>query len=288
MGGSSGGSSAGQISYPAYMETKHTAWLDEIDTLIAAVSNPFTGATAYDPDADLAANTAQVAVFNDVVVALDPNSDWSSFWTIAQTKLETDVFSDTLIAAKVAAYTATILARYTQDILPIFQRGMQTVRAVMTSAFTIGEALLTADAQRDVDKFEADLKRDNEKIKNTLISTSTDSMLASLAQEVTANQNLAATTIEANRIKIVAKHEKNETNIVIEEKEELWDFELYTFAGNMLAAIAGAASATSGKKVSTGQSVLGGAMSGAAAGASVGGPWGAAIGGVLGGLGGLL
>ncbi len=289
MGGSGGGGSAGQVSYPTYMETKHSTWLDEIDTLIAAATNPFTSATAYDTDAALTANAAQVAIFNDVVVALNPDNDWLDFWTIAQNKFEADVFSDTLIEAKVAAFKANVLARLTQDILPVYQRGMQNVRAVMTSAFTIGEALITADAQRDVDRFEADLKRDNEQNKNNLISHSTDAMLASLNHKITANQSLATTTIESNRIKIVAKFEENEANVAFSEKEELWDFELYAFAGNVLASIGGAASATSGKKISTGQSVLGGATSGAAIGAQVTGtPMGAAVGGIIGGIGGLL
>lgn len=288
MGGSSGGGSSGQVSYPSYMETAHSDWLDEIDTLIAAASNPFTSVTAYNPDTSLAANATQLAVFEDLVTALDPSSDWSDFWTIAQAKLEADVFSDSLIIAKVAAYLANIQARLRQDILPPFQRGMQDVRAVMTSAFTVGEVLLSADAQRDANKYEADLKRDNEDKKNTLISHAADAMLQSLNQELTAAQTLSSTTIEANRIKIVAKQEENERNITYDEKEELWDFELYIFAGNVLASISGAASATTGKEVSTAQSVLGGAMSGAAAGASIGGPWGAAIGGVLGGVGGFL
>lgn len=290
MGGSSGGSSSGKVSYPAYMETKHSDWLDEIDTLITAATNPYTAATAYDPDTIFTENAAQLSLFNTAVQALDPDTDWADFWTIAQTKLEANVFSDTLINAKVAAYTATILARHTQDILPIYQRGMQDVRSVMTSAFTIGEALLTADAQRDVDKFEADLKRDNEMKKNELISHAADAMLQALNQSIIAQQNLTTTLVESNRIKVVAKFEENDAQVTFDEKEELWDFELYTFAGNMLASVAGAASPTTGKKVSTGASVLGGAMSGAALGASVssGNPMAAGIGAVVGGIGGLL
>lgn len=290
MGGSSGGSS-GKVEYPDYMQTKHEDWLDEMDTFISAATNPYTSATAYSPDTALSENATKIALFNDAVQALDPDSDWSGFWTVAQNKLEADVFSDALIDSKVAAYSASILARLSQDILPIYQRGMQDVRAVMTSAFTIGEALLTADTRRDIDKFEADLKRDNETKKNELISHAADAMLQSLQQTITAQQALTSTVIESNRIKIVAKQEENDGNVEYDEKEALWDFELYTYAGNLMASIAGAASATTGKKTSKAASAIGGALSGAAAGAQMGtvaGLPGMAVGAIAGGIAGLL
>ena len=101
-------------------------------------------------------------------------------------------------------------------------------------------------------------------------------------------QALSQITAEANRIKIVAKVEETEKNLKYDEQDALWDLEMYQYGGNILASIAGAASGTKGKEVSTGASVLGGAMSGAAAGASIGGPIGAGIGGVIGGIAGLL
>lgn len=295
MGGSSGGGggSSGAVSYPAYMEAKHSTWLNEVAALITAGvagDNPYTTAAAYDPDTALADSAAKLALFNDIVIAFDPDGDWADLWTIAQNKLETAVFSDTLIDAKVAAYNANVMARYNTSVLPRYQRGMQDVRAIMTSAFTIGESLLTADVTRDVNKFEADLKRDNEMKKNELISHATDKMLEALGLQLEGYKTLSQYTTETNRIKIVSKQEENERNIKFDEQDALWDLELYQFGNNVLASIAGAASVTKGKEVSTGASVLGGAMSGAAAGMAISGgnPIGAGIGAVVGGIGGLL
>jgi hypothetical protein len=178
MGGGSG--SSGQVGYPSYMETTHSNWLSIVELIIAngvAAASPYTAAVAYDPDSILSNNDIVMDQFNTLVLAFSPDSDWSTLWTVAQNKLETSVFSDTIINAKVAAYNANALARLNTDVLPRYQRGMQDVRAVMTSAFTIGEAIITSDITRDVNKFEADLKRDNEIKKNELISHATDGLL---------------------------------------------------------------------------------------------------------------
>ncbi len=297
MGGSSGGSS-GKVSYPDYMETKHSIWLDEVQALITAgVSgdNPCTGLVAYDTDTDLADNAAKVAAFSSIITAFDPDSDWSDLWEVAQTKLEADVFSDALINEKVATYKANILARLRIDVLPKYQRGMQNVRAVMTSAFTIGEAVLTADAQRDIDNFEAELRHKNENTKIEVVSHATDVMMAAMVQQAELYKSLVHYGVETNRIKIVAKNEENERNLSYDVQDALWDLELYQFGGNALASIAGAAATTLGKGPSKAQSAIGGAMSGAAMGAMTGakmgsgfGVYGAVIGGVLGGISGLL
>lgn len=297
-GGNSGGGSSGAVSYPAYMEAAHSTWVTAVGALIvagAAGDNPYTGITAYDPTTDLAANATAVGTFNSLVTALDPSSDWSAKWAIAQTKLETDVFDDTSIEAKVAAYSAQVLARLSNSILPVYQRGMQTVRSVMTSAFTIGEALLTADAQRDIDKYEADLRQSFENRKYELISHATDLMLQGMAQVIESAKGVAHYVIEANRIKLVSLQEEIDLNVKYDEQDALWDLELYKFGGNILASISGAASATKGQEVSKAKSVLGGALSGAAAGAAIGSvvpgigtTIGAGAGALLGGLGGLL
>lgn len=106
-------------------------------------------------------------------------------------------------------------------------------------------------------------------------------------QHLTLYQALGQLTTEANRIKIVAKGEENERNITFDKLDATWDLEMYQYGANMLASIAGATAATSGREPSTAQSVLGGAMSGAAMGSAIMPGMGTAIGAVAGGLAGL-
>lgn len=122
--------------------------------------------------------------------------------------------------------------------------------------------------------------------RNLLIDSHMGKALIHTSEYLKCLQSLAVLNIEANRIAIVANKEENDMNIEIEAKEELWDFELLQYAGNMLAAVSGGT--VSPKTPSTGQSALGGAMSGAAVGAQVGGGYGAIIGAIIGGIGGLL
>jgi len=232
----------------------------------------------------------------------------------------TDIFTAGTVAALVAAYQADLEARRDASYKPAYKVGMLNVNSVMNSSFVLGDTLITAEVAREVAKFSADLNFQNEQKKleyqniqgqynlghnsniikrdNVIVShdTANRAFNASVADAIMAKdiahlglyQALSQITTDANRIKIVAKVEETEKNYKYDEQDAIWDLEMYQYGGNMLASIAGAASSTKGKEVSTGASVLGGAMSGAAAGASIGGPWGAAIGGVVGGIAGLL
>ena len=233
---------------------------------------------------------------------------------------DSSILTPANLAASVAAYQADLEARRDTSFKPAYKVGMLNVNSVMNSAFVLGDTLLTAEVARGVAKFSADLyfqneqkKIDYEQIKsqentahnaniinrdNVIVShdTANRSFNASVADAIMAKDVahlglyhvLGQLTAEANRIKIVAKVEENDKNIKYDEQDALWDLEVYQYGGNMLASIAGAASTTKGKEISTGASVLGGAMSGASAGAMIGGPMGAGIGAIVGGVAGLL
>jgi len=109
-----------------------------------------------------------------------------------------------------------------------------------------------------------------------------------MLQRVAWEEGYVKVFIESQRIKIVAKKEQNDIDMVIDEKDGLWDLEVFTHVGNFLAAPGGGVVDPNAGRPSATQSMLGGAMSGAAAGAMVGGPWGAVAGGVLGAASGLL
>jgi len=237
----------------------------------------------------------------------------------------TDPFSDANIDASITAYQTDLEARRDADFKPAYKVGMLNVNAVMSSSFVLADALITAEVARNVSKFSADLYFQNEEKKlkyeelqasentahnkniiarDNLIVMQTNSRMtfASAASSDIISKELQILdffrllghlTAEVNRVKLVAKQEETETNVKYDERDSLWDLEIYQHGNNVLASIAGAASATKGAEVSTGASVLGGAMSGAAMGANPAlmaatGGMSVPIGAVLGGLGGLL
>jgi len=102
-------------------------------------------------------------------------------------------------------------------------------------------------------------------------------------------------SVEANRIKIVAKKEQTDQDAVIDDSDAKWDLEVFQYGGNLMAAIGGGTAIPNLAKKNAAASVIGGAMMGAASGAMVGaqigaggGPYGAGIGAVLGAAVGLL
>jgi len=95
---------------------------------------------------------------------------------------------------------------------------------------------------------------------------------------------VAKMTIESRRINAVAKKEQIAEQADFDEKEGLWQVELFGFAQNLLAGPSGGTSQNQ-KRPSKAVSALAGALSGAAAGAMVAGPYapvGAAVGAVVG------
>lgn len=323
MGGSSGGgSSSGQVSYPGYMQTMHESWLDAIDaqiTVVTAGDNPYTTAIAYDPDCVLNATNYIISLFYDDLLLQTPDTDWGSNFDIVAAKYTPstitaiskyvfgDIFSDANMTTLVTAFQTDLESRRDTDFKPAYKIGMLNANAVMTSAFVIGDSLLTAEVARNVAKFSGELYYKNEEKKlayegmkadannaENKVALQYDSNISTGGQQITDAtykkldffRLLGHLTADANRIKIVAKTEEAVKNIEYDVKDDLYDLEVYTYGQNMLAGIAGGT--TSKGTPSTSQSVLGGALSGAAAGAAIGGPVGAGIGAVVGGLAGLL
>ena len=338
MGGSSGssGGSSGAVDYPAYMKTQHEDWLDDVATDIptAQSANPYATATAYDPDCELAATNYVISQFYDIVMGIDPDIDWGSNYDVAVAKFDekiitvindytfASIFDDVHVTDLINSYQSDLEARRDNDFKPAYKVGMQNVNAVMSSAFVVGDALITSQVARDVAKFSAELNFKNEEkllqyeqvqagehtehnrniiTRNQLeiqqeVSKGSFAMNGEqgidklLSTQLQFGTSIAQMTGDANRIKIVAKGEENERNIKFDTKDATWDLEMYQYGGNMMASIAGSAISSGAEEPSTGASVLGGAMSGAATGAMAtgGNPMGALAGGIIGGIAGLM
>jgi hypothetical protein len=300
------------------------------DITTAQAANPYSTATAYDPDCVLAANNYVIGKFYDIVDAIDPDVDWAANFDIAEAKFDeqtitaitaysfSTIFDSAHVAALVSAYQTDLETRRDNDFKPAYKVGMQDVNAVMSSAFVIGDALITSQVARDVAKFSAELDFKNEEkqlqYEQVKAQENTDhnrSIIARNQLEVQqaiskgqfglsggqAISGLLSTqlqfgvaisnlTADANRIKLVAKQEEYDKNLKYSRQDAVWDLEMYQYGGNVLASIAGTAIKQEGE-VSTGASVLGGALAGAAAGAALG-PVGALSGGAVAGVGALL
>ena len=256
MGGSGGGSS-GKSDWPDYMKTYHGQFLGEMDAFLntAQVANPYTTVAPYNPDTDLAAMGTAVTNYGSALASFDTG----------------------YISNAITAISADILDELNTREIPVFEAGMSAINATQSSGFVIGEATIIARAS------------------------------AQIAREASALHSLAAVgvldgrgrllqfTLEHNRMKIAAKTDQAKDKLEIDIHEVTWELDLYTYVGNMLAAIGGGRGGSSVSKPNKTASTIGGALSGAAAGAMVGSvvpgigtTVGAVVGAVVGGVGGYM
>lgn len=290
-GGGSSGSSSGKVDYPEYMKTMHGTWLTAVaaDIVTATTGNsPYYSATAYDPATPLAAMDTAVCAFNTVVDALSNESDWDSAMT--QAKITVDaLISETYITADIAAFADVLDDQVDNVTIPKFQRGMQDINAVQSSAFALGEALIYGMRDRDVAKYTSDLRLKSSLQRNEMIIQSAATMLQALLTRAELEKAVAHYSLEYNRMFIAATKDQEDRDLQLDELDAKWDLEMYQYGGNMMASIAGAATSQEADAPSQSSSAIGGALSGAAAGAmigskigAIGGPMGAGMGAALG------
>ena len=264
MGGNSGGGGgSGKVSYPAFMQDALSDWLDDsgADTLTesmasvmdAAIGNsPWAGQAAYDPDADVAAMIATGGDLQTLVTLLSTGTTLDT--------LIADILDEDRIDDAVTEFAADLDARLTSEIIPRFERGMQDINAVVSSAFAIGRALIEENQDRQVAKYSADLH----------MKAFSDDAIKVIQLKLEYQRAATAVLAEIYRMKIVAKKEENDTSMEIDQKDALWDLEVFQYGGNLLASIGGGTANTKDLGPSKAQSMIGGALSGAAAGAMVG------------------
>lgn len=298
--GSSGGGSSGKVSHSAYLEACHNDWLNHtgVDTIEKSItevmdsaigSSPWTGLSAYNPDAAIAEYEAGIKAFAVLLAGLSDTADWNAFY--ANAALALDGAGDANIAADVAAYADVLDDNIATRVLPRFRRGMQDINAVVSSAFPIGEAIIEAFQARDVAKYAASLRS----ALGDKHLQATEQMMNMMARRIGWEESYVRLLIESKRIKIVAKKEQTDQDATIDEADAKWDLEVFQYGGNLMASIGGGTAIPNMAKKNVGASVLGGAVTGAAAGAYVGSvvpgigtAVGAAVGGVLGAAAGFL
>jgi len=256
---------------------------------------------AINPENDFAGYVAQAANeythFADITFLDSLSSAISGLLSAVESAL-----SSTAISNMVSAFEDNKKPRFLRDI-GMWSAGMADINAVHTSSFIIGLALQQIEFSNSVDGYEKELKGN---IYNKIVQAGIDayvkaqtlrvhnkdsmliqgadlmSKLESLRSQV--QNNLVQLKAEIEKMTIVAMKEKTDRQLNIDVDEAKWDMEVYMYGTNVMASISGAAVGRMGESgMTTGQSVLGGAMAGASIGAAFG-PIGAGIGFLAGGL----
>jgi len=255
---------AGKVDFPDYMKQIHENWLDgggspnlDIENSVVKAMNdaqgasPFSSASAFNPTSDITAITDAVESYNTLVDGIDKINDWKAI-------VDATGYNST----GVDTYDDILTDQLEANTLPKYKAGMRNIGAVMSSAYSIGESVIYAFKNRDVAQHASQLARE-----------AVNQMIHLYDKKLEGMKNWMASVIETRRIAIVSQKEQQDTDNSLSENDARWDLETFQYGANVMAAISGGPSITSGagakKSPSTSQSAIGGALSGAALGAAV-------------------
>jgi len=193
------------------METAVTAFNTLVDSLdysgdwVAAVAQAESTINAfYDPAPELDAMDTAICIFDAVVDSLNYANDWDAAMDQAKATIDA-MIDDTYINADVAAFADTLDDQVDNVTIPKFQRGMQDINAVQSSAFAVGEALIYGMRDRDVAKYLSELRMKLNLQRNDLVVKSAAEMVKSLLQRVEFEKNVVESTLKYNSMYITTK-----------------------------------------------------------------------------------
>ena len=295
-----GGGSSGEVSYPLYMMEQHHVWLNTMNDLIRTIwnANPHNPSHVFDPSNIISEMNTNADRLSIPVAALDIKYKYDDIVDLTAEVWNASINSDAKIDAAIDAFTAKFDENIDANVIPKFEAGMRDINAVQSSGFAIGKAVIYASRDNSIAIFSSDarLKAHFEAGQAGIanIHSAYSLELQAAALKLSYIKDLSHTLVDTGRIAIVAEKEFADGKIDERDEGARFPLEMYTYGGNMLAAI-GSASVQTGVKKNKAASAIGGALSGAAAGAMIGAsstgplaPYGAVIGGVIGAAAGLL
>jgi hypothetical protein len=220
----------------------------------------------------------------------DINAVVSSSFAVGEACIEG--FRDRDVARHISTLRVNAALKNSDVEIANMGKDVQVGTANMTKALDI------AKSNQGMDFKVGDLNLRTDAQYATMYIEAAQQMLQFTIQRYAWELDTVKTTIEADRIKIVAMKEMAESNHSIDEQDALWDLTVFQHGANVLASIGGGTAVPTQKKSNQAASALGGALSGAVSGAMIGGTatlWtgpgafiGAGIGAVLGAAVGLM
>ena len=217
----------------------------EWDTVFNGAISRYQSVIGEDPEnirADLVAidqiPDVWTAIGDLLTAADDIGLGWSAPTFDADVDIKTDLADESEVAASTDAQRAIVSDQLTSDILPRFEAGMRDINAVQSSAFVIGRAVIEGMGQRDVTKFDSDLRykaflqRDNllgqaHLQEDKLNAINTDSYNRATSQAYMQEEKLAVDSVlEENRIKSQALLQNDKINADAAKAESLINAEM--------------------------------------------------------------
>lgn len=285
--GKGGGSSSGKVSYPVHMENMHHQWLNNwtddagnrpftdgefpdvatamLNATTAVGGNPFSGATAYSPDTDIA--NAQDAVDD---LQGDLASGWTAFLTSTMEAIDATIASpvdfdgmSNVISDRIRTEENKSQSRFNARALDI--------GAIQNSTYAMSLAQLEQATRDRIYEFSTGQE---DKILNARLA-----LLGSLGgTRLDGMRAVAAQQGQLSQLTTVAKSEEQQINQQWENAEATWDLDLFQYGSNVLASISGATGSAKGQSQTSLQKGMGAVAMGASTSLAIGAAGGAGLG----------
>jgi hypothetical protein len=288
------------MTYHTDYDAMVAAAVAEIDAVLLPASLITAKAAAYASDLDTAIDTATYARFQAGM--RDIGAVMTSAFTIGAANIEAEK------TRQVSKFTTDLNFQSYSERTDLIKTGVQQMLAMFIGKIEKQHGVALAELENAKDRSAilmasvgemvkmlldkvakqgatADLQIKGQSSKMAEISQAIQTMSTMLTSKLEYNRVLAALILEQKRIKIVAKDEEEKRNAELDVLDAKWDLELFAYASNVLAGIAGGTSSTGNRDARSPLSnALGGALSGAAAGAMAtgGNPVGIGVGALLG------
>jgi hypothetical protein len=281
-GGGGGGDSETTIRYAPYVESRHQAFLSVVASRRAAIidDSPYDDFSPIAYEAGffgvgyaLASFPSLYDMFGKFMAGLDIDALF--------TQILNDSLDNTAIANAVSRHAEELSDDIEEDAHPRFATGMRDINSVLSSSYIVGKALLETRRTKALSKYRSDLDKAMIPVAMSRWQTHLDW-----------NKTVVLGYADIMKLYFSAAIDLDNHNYTMLAKDRLWPLEVLDYERAALGALQGAMkkSVTGGGDdgPSTGQKVIGGALSGAAMGSMITPGWGTAIGAVVGAAAGLL
>ena len=274
MGGGGGsGNTKTTIRYADYIESHHSAFLDEVQAqrIVAIPNNPFTGYVDIDyADSFFGAGY----VISDFPSLYDMYGKFMAGLDVdtLYTQILDDSINNVAINNRVSQHAIELEDDIIQSASPRFVTGLRDINSVLSSSFVIGKAMLETARTKTLSKYDAELR-------HAMLPVAA----ARWQTHLEWNKVVINEYAQIMKLYFSVAMDLNSKNYEMAAKAALWPFTVLEYERAALGALQGATnSKTDVGGASQTQQVIGGALTGAAAGALVAGVPGAIVGGVLG------
>lgn len=227
---------------------------DELNA--AKLLNPFTGVSAFNPDAILGEIDDVCQDFLDLIADLDPEDQLTAAITLATSQADTIFNDNTQIDAAVNAFDLRGQEAFQRSVSRA-AAGLLGSRSVMTGMFDNTIAYMENQRQVEVNDYDAKIRLTYQDQRINYIQSTAQSMLALVQQQLSAYQTGVELKMRTGIAHITGKNDQITADTALDKNEVLWTLDMFpAYVAGMVSSFTGGV--PSAREQSVGDKVMAG------------------------------